>query len=99
MSNLLTYAYKGRDSAGKLVKLAMSLNGADLQHIKFVTAPTTDFPVGDPNWGRLQLTPQADQLWKRVIDDEPLGSFGKGAVSGSNPSGSKEEAAANGLCA
>lgn len=86
-------------SAGKLVKLAMSLNGADLQHIKFVTAPTTDFPVGDPNWGRLQLTPEADQLWKRAIDDEPLGSFGKGAVSGSNPSGSKEEAAANGLCA
>ena len=86
-------------SAGKLVKLAMSLNGADLQHIKFVTAPTTDFPQGDPNWGRLQFTPQAEQLWQRVIDDQPLGRLGKGAVSGKNPNGSAEDAAANGLCA
>jgi LCP family protein required for cell wall assembly len=85
-------------SAGKLVKLAMSLNGADLQHIKFVTAPTSEFPVGDPNWGRLQFTPAAEQLWQRVIDDEPLGSIGKGAVSGSNPNGSKQDAATNGLC-
>lgn len=86
-------------SAGKLVKLAMSLNGADLEHIKFITAPTSEFPVDDPNWGRLQFTPEADQLWERVIADEPLGSLGKGAVSGSNPSGSKQDAAANGLCA
>ncbi|CAI9418968.1 LCP family protein [Nocardioides sp. T2.26MG-1] len=86
-------------SAGKLVKLAMSVNGADLQHIKFVTAPTTDFPVGDPNWGRLRFTPDAEQLWQKVTDDEPLGKLGKGAVSGSNPNGSKDAAAANGLCA
>ncbi len=86
-------------SAGKLVKLALSLNGADLQHIKFVTAPTTDFPVGDPNWGRLRFASTAQQLWQRVIDDEPLGKLGKGAVSGSDPNGSKDEAAANGLCA
>ena len=86
-------------SAGKLVKLALSVNGADLQHIKFVTAPTTDFPVDDPNWGRLRFAPEADQLWQRVIDDAPLGRLGKGAVSGSDPNGAKDEAAANGLCA
>jgi LCP family protein required for cell wall assembly len=86
-------------SAGKLVKLAMSLNGADLQHIKFVTAPTLDFPLDDPNWGRLTFAPEAAQLWRIVKQDKPLGTFGKGAVTGSNPNGSKDDAAANGLCA
>lgn len=86
-------------SAGKLVQLAMSLRHADLEHIKFVTAPTTDFPVGDPNWGRLQLTPDAKQLWQKVIDDKPLGKLGRGAISAGNPNGSKSDAAANGLCA
>lgn len=86
-------------SAGKLVTLATSLRNADLGNIKFVTAPTTDFPVGDPNWGRLQLTPEADELWAKVLADEPLGQLGKGAVSAQDPDGSKELAAENGLCA
>lgn len=86
-------------SVGELVKLASSLRKANLDKIRFVTAPTTEFPVGDPNWGRLQLTPEADELWAKVIDDAPLGTFGRGAISGRNPSGSAENAAANGLCA
>jgi LCP family protein required for cell wall assembly len=86
-------------SAGKLVKLAASLRDADLAHIKFVTAPTTDFPVDDPNWGRLQFTPAAHELWQKVIDDEPLGKLGKGAVTAQNPHGGKDSAAENGLCA
>ena len=86
-------------SVGELVKLASSLRHADLAKIRFVTAPTSEFPIGDPNWGRLQLTPAAEQLWQKVVDDEPLGSFGRGAISGRNPSGSAENAAANGLCA
>ncbi|WP_243057229.1 LCP family protein [Nocardioides sp. SR21] len=86
-------------SVGELVKLASSLRKADLDKIRFVTAPTSEFPTGDPNWGRLQLTPEADELWEKVIDDEPLGAFGRGAISGRNPSGSAESAAANGLCA
>lgn len=86
-------------SVGKLVKLASSLRHADLDRIRFVTAPTVEFPEGDPNWGRLALTPEADRLWQKVIDDQPLGAFGRGAISGRNPSGSAENAAANGLCA
>jgi LCP family protein required for cell wall assembly len=85
-------------SVGELVDLASSVRHADLDDIRFVTAPTTDFPIDDPNWGRLQLTPEADALWQKVIDDEPLGKLGKGAISGSNPNGSKENAEANGLC-
>jgi len=84
--------------AGPLVQLASSLRHADLQHIKFVTAPTVDFPVGDPNWGRLRFTDQAPALWQRVIHDEPLGKLGRSAISAKNPHGSKAEAAANGLC-
>ena len=37
-------------------------------------------------------------LWRKVKADQPLGNLGKGAISGKNQSGSKEEAAANGLC-
>jgi LCP family protein required for cell wall assembly len=86
-------------SVGKLYRLGESLRGANLDKIRFVTAPTVDFPVGDPHWGRVQLTPEADALWQKVIHDRPLGAFGKGAISGRNQSGSKEVAAANGLCA
>lgn len=85
-------------SASELVKLAASLRGANLEHIRFVTAPTTDFPIGDPNWGRLQLTPAAKQLWRKVVDDKPLGTLGRGAITAGKPNGSKAEAAANGLC-
>jgi LCP family protein required for cell wall assembly len=86
-------------SAGKLVKLAASLRHADMAHIKFVTAPTSDFPRGDPNWGRLQFTPEAADLWEKVTNDEPLGKLGKGAVTAENPHGGKDTAAENGLCA
>ncbi|GAA4367605.1 LCP family protein [Nocardioides caricicola] len=86
-------------SVGKLGKLGLSLQDANLDKIKFVTAPTAEFPEVDPNWGRLQLTTEADRLWEKVANDEPLGSFGKGAISGNNQNGDKDVAAANGLCA
>lgn len=86
-------------STGKLVELASSLKHTNLAHIRFVTAPTTDFPRDDPNWGRLQFTDEAPALWQKVIKDQRLGTLGKGAISGTNQSGgSKTEAAANGLC-
>lgn len=85
-------------SVGKLADLARSLRNAQLDKIRFVTAPNTEFPRDDPRWGRVQLTPEADQLWQKVINDEPLGTFGRGAISGRRPSGSRNEAASNGLC-
>jgi LCP family protein required for cell wall assembly len=85
-------------SVAGLVDLGTSLRQTDLDKIRFVTAPVQDFPIDDPNWGRLQLLPQAEQLWQKVIDDEPLGALGRGAISGRRQSGSKDEAAANGLC-
>nr|WP_232523156.1 LCP family protein [Nocardioides sp. MAH-18] len=85
-------------SVAALVDLGGSLRQTDLEKIRFVTAPVSDFPIGDPNWGRLQLLPQAEQLWQKVIDDEPLGALGRGAISGRKPAGAREDAAANGLC-
>ncbi|MFC7493426.1 MULTISPECIES: LCP family protein [unclassified Nocardioides] len=86
-------------SVGELVDVAASVREADLDKIRFVTAPVLDFPLDSPHYGRVQLTAQADLLWQKVIDDRPLGSLGRGAISGRNPNGSKENAAANGLCA
>ena len=86
-------------SVGRLYQLARSLEKANLEKVRFVTAPVADFPEGDPNWGRLQLLPQAEQLWAKARDDQPLGALGRGAISGRKPAGSKAEAAANGLCA
>jgi len=86
------------DSVGKLGKLGLSLRDANLDKIRFVTAPTADFPTDSPYWGRLQLTDAAPALWAKVRKDEPLGALGKGAISGKNQSGSKDQAAANGLC-
>jgi hypothetical protein len=85
-------------SVGKLGKLGLSLRDAHLDKIRFVTAPTADFPRDSPYWGRLQLTDAAPALWAKVKNDQPLGTLGKGAISGRNQSGSKDQAAANGLC-
>lgn len=85
-------------SVGKLYKLGLSLRHASLDKIRFVTAPTADFPTDSPFWGRLQLTDEAPALWAKVKEDQPLGAFGRGAISGRNQSGSKEVATANGLC-
>jgi LCP family protein required for cell wall assembly len=85
-------------SVGRLGKLGLSLRDANLDKVRFVTAPTTDFPTDSPYWGRLQFTPAADALWAKVKQDQPLGTLSKGAISGRNQSGSKEEAATNGLC-
>lgn len=86
-------------SVTDLADLARSLRRADLAKIRFVTAPVAEFAVGDPDYGRLYLTPEADRLWTKVVDDEPLGTFGRDAISGDEQSGSKDVAAANGLCA
>lgn len=82
--------------AGKLVALASSLKEAKLGDIRFVTAPTIDFPVGDPRWGRLQFTSEATALWRKVADDQPLAAAG--AISAKDPNGARSDAAANGLC-
>ncbi|MDN4163809.1 hypothetical protein, partial [Nocardioides abyssi] len=64
----------------------------------FVTAPVVEPPRDDPDWGRVRLTEDAEELWARVVADRPRGDLGRGAISGSRPGGSGADAEANGLC-
>ncbi|MDN4160570.1 LCP family protein [Nocardioides abyssi] len=88
------------DLAGvsEIVDLAASLRKARLGKIRFVTAPVVEPPRDDPDWGRVRLTEDAEELWARVVADRPLGDLGRGAISGSRPGGSGADAEANGLC-
>jgi LCP family protein required for cell wall assembly len=96
-------------SISKLVDLASQFKHTDVTHIKFVTVPIEAYP-DDIN--RLQFAPEADQLWKLIRKDQPLGKFAKGSISagdkvgspdGGSDGGSAEPDAAarmaNGLCA
>jgi len=90
-------------SASALVDLAEQLKDTDLTHIRFITTPNAAYAVGDPNWGRLYLLPQAKKLWKTVRDDEPLGKvFAAGSISANKPNGTKggksEDMTKYGLC-
>jgi LCP family protein required for cell wall assembly len=92
-------------SLGDLVDLASELDATDPARIRFVTVPVEAYPA-DIN--RLQLAPEAEQLWRLVREDRSLGELGRLAISAGDPVGSPgagndSEAArdreANGLCA
>jgi LCP family protein required for cell wall assembly len=89
-----------------LIDLAGEFQDIDLGHIRFVTMPNRiyDVPTDDPHWGRVQILPAAFRLMHLVDQDEPLGAFRKGSVSGAHsgkpPSEqAKAAAAAAGICA
>jgi LCP family protein required for cell wall assembly len=72
-----------------LASLGSSLKNIGLDKITFVTAPFEEYPP-DPN--RLQLSPDADTLWKEIRGDRALGPKFTGEVvkaSDSTP-GSKQ---------
>jgi LCP family protein required for cell wall assembly len=68
----------GLASIGKLRSLAGSFNGIGLDKIQFLTVPFEAF-APDPN--RLQWAPEAKNLWKRMIADEPVGKNLSGDVT------------------
>lgn len=86
----------------KLTSLAKQLKGIGLDHVKFLTVPYEDYP---PDHNRAQwMQPEADKLWRRLNNDEPLNK--KQASASTSASAKKkhsksaaERAAANGLCA
>ncbi|MCW2851681.1 MAG: yvhJ [Nocardioides sp.] len=68
-----------------LVDLAMDLRTTGLDDIKFVTVPFAEYEP-DPN--RLVWTDKAEDLWKRIRNDRPLGrEFDGGSVSADDPVG------------
>ncbi|MBG6097612.1 LCP family protein [Nocardioides luteus] len=59
-------------SVAGLADLAAQMRDVDPGSIEFETVPNQAYPEGDPNWGRLQILPRADQLWQRMLEDRPL---------------------------
>ncbi|MBS42976.1 MAG: transcriptional regulator [Nocardioides sp.] len=57
------------ESVTQIGKIGNSFRSIGLDKIKFVTVPWQYAP-SDPN--RVEWLPEADRLWKRVIDDVPL---------------------------
>lgn len=61
------------DGVSGLVGLALQLRHATgPKGLEFVTLPTVDFPRDSPQWGRLQVLPEAQDLWDRMRADRPL---------------------------
>jgi LCP family protein required for cell wall assembly len=56
-------------SLKSLAGMARSLQGIGLGNIQFLTVPWEVYP---PDHNRLQWAPQADELWKRVRNDQPV---------------------------
>jgi LCP family protein required for cell wall assembly len=57
------------ESVTQIGKVGIGFKNIGLDKIQFVTAP---FQYSTAQPGRVELLPEAEQLWKRVIDDEPL---------------------------
>jgi LCP family protein required for cell wall assembly len=59
-------------SVAGLADLAGEMRDLDPSNIEFETVPNRAYPAGDPNWGRLEILPAADELWARMLADRPL---------------------------
>jgi LCP family protein required for cell wall assembly len=59
-------------SVAGLADLAGEMRDLDPSSIEFETVPNRAYPAGDPNWGRLEILPAADELWARMLADRPL---------------------------
>ncbi len=53
----------------KIGKVGLGFKNIGLDNIKFITVP---FQYSEAQPGRVEFLPEADDLWQRVIDDEPL---------------------------
>jgi LCP family protein required for cell wall assembly len=74
----------------ELASLGSSLKNIGLDNIQFITVPNQPWPE-DPN--RLEWTPEAEGLWRKIRFDKPLGKLGADAVTpgrkpGGEPTGS-----------
>jgi LCP family protein required for cell wall assembly len=60
---------KGMGNLIQIAKVGLGFKNIGLDNIKFITVP---FQYSTAQPGRVEFLPEADQLWQRVIDDEPL---------------------------
>jgi LCP family protein required for cell wall assembly len=57
------------ESPMKIARIGVEFKNIGLDNIKFVTVP---FQYSTAQPGRVEFLPEAEQLWQRVINDEPL---------------------------
>lgn len=76
----------GLDSVAKMADLVQELRGPGLSDIKFLTVPIAEYEP-DPN--RLVWTEDAEDLWRRIRTDRPLGPmFREDSIGTDDPVGS-----------
>jgi LCP family protein required for cell wall assembly len=76
----------------ELASLGSSLKSIGLDNVQFITSPNEPY-APDPN--RLQLAPDAKDVWRKIRLDKPLGKLSAGAVSPGNGSGSESTRSAS----
>jgi LCP family protein required for cell wall assembly len=62
----------------ELASLGTSLKNIGLDNVQFITVPNQPWPE-DPN--RLQWAPEANEVWRKIRFDKPLGRFAADAVT------------------
>lgn len=60
------------ETVAGLAEMAGEMRDVDPASIEFETVPNRAFPTGDPHWGRLEILPEAEELWQRMLEDRPL---------------------------
>jgi LCP family protein required for cell wall assembly len=79
----------GLDSLKELTGLANQLKNIGLDNIQFLTVP---FESYEPDPNRVQWAPEADQLWEKLRNDEPLdGRFGQAVTTAAEDPGGESE--------
>jgi LCP family protein required for cell wall assembly len=76
----------------ELVSLGTSLKHIGLDNIQFITVPNQPY-APDPN--RLELAPEASDVWRKVRFDKPLGKLGASAVTPGTKPGEKPSSSAS----
>ncbi len=72
----------------ELVSLGTSLKNIGLDNVQFITVPNQPWPE-DPN--RLEWTPEANEVWRKIRFDRPLGKLAVDAVVPGRKPGEKSD--------
>lgn len=61
----------------QIADIGLQFQSIGLSRIRFITAPWV-YSTAQP--GRVELTPDADVLWKKILNDQPLGKLRNGSI-------------------
>lgn len=79
------------DSVTRIGKIAMQLESIGLDKVKFVTLPTEYFPTDSEFKGKVFWTPEAEEIWQLINEDQELpGRLLSNSISAEPPASSSE---------